>query len=515
MVDELVMERFRLLERLGSGGMGTVYRGFDERLQRNVAVKVVEGQHPERVIREAQAAARLNHPGIVTLYELGEHGGRALLVSELVDGETLAAMHRRGELTDRDVGIFACELCEALAHAHSRGVVHRDVKPDNVIVPGPDGPLAGAKLLDFGIARVSGAPTLTAAGEVVGTLAYMSPEQAEGAPAGPESDVYSLALTVYECLSGENPVGAETPAATARRIGEPVAPLSEARPDLPATFTEALDDCLLADPELRPGAAELADLLAEDLDRLDPGNPVPLPDGAPQPTAAGADMARIAVVLGTGAALVALAGPFGAAGLALVLGALLLPLLAIAPTPGTLLVPLSPLLGYLGATPACAALGAAGPSAAVRAALGAASWLWLAGVGLAIGTGPDLGLGDPAPPGWASDPRTALDSVLAPLVSGRSVLAALTFAVAAAVLGWVLAARHLSIVLLGAMLWAAGLSAALAAAGVDNRPAAASLAVVTAAAAVALEFRARRGWAWLRPAGRIGKPVDGHLASGG
>ena len=128
-VDELVMERFRLLERLGSGGMGTVYRGFDERLQRNVAVKVVESDHPERVIREAQAAARLNHPGIVTLYELGEHDGRALLVSELVDGETLAAMHRRGELTDRDVGTFACDLCDALAHAHSRGVVHRDVKP--------------------------------------------------------------------------------------------------------------------------------------------------------------------------------------------------------------------------------------------------------------------------------------------------------------------------------------------------------------------------------------------------
>ena len=133
-VDELVMERFRLLERIGSGGMGTVYRAFDERLQRQVAVKEVEPPTPTRVLREAQAAARLNHPGIVTLYELGERDGRALLVSELVPGQTLAALRAAGGLCDREVAEIGADLCDALAHAHARGVVHRDLKPENVIV---------------------------------------------------------------------------------------------------------------------------------------------------------------------------------------------------------------------------------------------------------------------------------------------------------------------------------------------------------------------------------------------
>ena len=194
--DELVMDRFRLLERIGSGGMGVVYRAFDERLQRPVAVKEVTAGEPGRVLREAQAAARLNHPGIVTLYELGELSGRALLVSELVPGETLARLREDGSLSDREVGELAADICDALAHAHARGVVHRDVKPDNVIVRDDQGAGRRAKLMDFGVARIAGAPTLTGAGEVVGTLAYMSPEQAEGLVAGPESDVYSLALTL-------------------------------------------------------------------------------------------------------------------------------------------------------------------------------------------------------------------------------------------------------------------------------------------------------------------------------
>lgn len=156
------MERFRLLERIGSGGMGTVYSAFDERLQRLVAVKEVAATEPERVLREAQAAARLNHPAIVTLYELGERAGRAVLVSELVPGLTMSAAHARGELTDRDVGAIGTGLCDALAHAHARGVVHRDIKPENVVIPEDDGGgrRCRAKLMDFGIARIAGAPTL-------------------------------------------------------------------------------------------------------------------------------------------------------------------------------------------------------------------------------------------------------------------------------------------------------------------------------------------------------------------
>src|SRR5215218_11343170 len=216
MVGEVVMDRFRLGERIGSGGMGTVYRAFDERLQRHVAVKEITSSDPERVAREAHAAARLNPPGIVTLYELGSDSGRALLVSEFVDGDTLAELARCGDLSDREVAEFGADVCEALAHAHERGVIHRDVKPQNVIVRVDDGAGRRAKLMDFGIASLLGAPTLTAAGEVVGTLAYMSPEQAEGDPAGPQSDTYALALTLYECWAGENPVRRSTPAQTAR-----------------------------------------------------------------------------------------------------------------------------------------------------------------------------------------------------------------------------------------------------------------------------------------------------------
>ena len=200
--DELLMGRFRVLERIGAGGMGTVYRAFDERLQRQVALKEIPSAEPARVLREAQAAARLNHPGIVTLYELGERDGHALLVSELVPGPTLSRLHQGGRLRDRDVAEIAADLSDALAHAHARGVIHRDVKPQNVIVRDDQGAGQRAKLMDFGIARIAGAPTLTAAGEVVGTLAYMSPEQADGSLAGPESDVYSLALTAFECWSG-------------------------------------------------------------------------------------------------------------------------------------------------------------------------------------------------------------------------------------------------------------------------------------------------------------------------
>ena len=211
--DELLMGRFRVLERIGAGGMGTVYRAFDERLQRQVALKEIPSAEPARVLREAQAAARLNHPGIVTLYELGERDGHALLVSELVPGPTLSRLHEGGRLHDRDVAEIAADLSDALAHAHARSVIHRDVKPQNVIVRDDQGAGQRAKLMDFGIARIAGAPTLTAAGEVVGTLAYMSPEQADGSLAGPESDVYSLASDGVRVLVRGEPGGGGEPGA--------------------------------------------------------------------------------------------------------------------------------------------------------------------------------------------------------------------------------------------------------------------------------------------------------------
>ncbi len=236
-----------------------MYRGWDEKLQRPVAVKVIDNDNGgARVLREAQASARLAHPNIVTLYELAHEGSRAFLVTELVEGETLRRLSRAGMLTDRDVASIGADSAEALAHAHAQGVVHRDVKPENVLVTDKGG---RAKLVDFGIARIVDEQTMTASGDVLGTLAYMAPEQADGHRPGPESDVYSLALTLYEAWSGEHPLLHGSAAATARAIGEPIDSLAEERPDLPATLTEAVDAALEPAPEFRPEAAELADEL--------------------------------------------------------------------------------------------------------------------------------------------------------------------------------------------------------------------------------------------------------------
>ncbi len=264
-----MLNRFLIERRIGSGGFGVVYEAWDGRLERPVAVKAIEqrGEAGRRVLREAQAAARLNHPGIVTLYELGEEDGNALLVTELVEGSTLSRLSHEDELSDREIGEIGADLCEALDHAHSRGVVHRDVKPQNVQVTEHDGE-PHAKLMDFGIAQLADGASLTAAGDVVGTLAYMSPEQAEGRPAGPEADVYSLALTLYECWSGENPHRRASPAATARAIGGRTRPLRRLRPDLPRQLSDTIDACLAARPPHRPSLEELGTAIEDSLELL-------------------------------------------------------------------------------------------------------------------------------------------------------------------------------------------------------------------------------------------------------
>ena len=267
MVGSLVLNRFLIERRIGSGGFGVVYEAWDGRLERPVAVKAIEqrGEAGRRVLREAQAAARLNHPGIVTLYEMGEEDGNALLVTELVEGSTLARLAHAGELSDREIGEIGADLCEALDHAHSRGVVHRDIKPQNVqVVDGEP----RAKLMDFGIARLADEAGLTATGDVVGTLAYMSPEQAEGRPAGPEADVYSLALVLYECWSGENPHRRSSPAATARAIGARTRPLRRLRPDLPREISDEIDACLAPRPNHRPSLEQLGTAIEDSLDLL-------------------------------------------------------------------------------------------------------------------------------------------------------------------------------------------------------------------------------------------------------
>ena len=265
-----MLGRYRLGARLGSGGFGTVYAAVDERLDRDVAVKVIPtgGAAPERASREALAAARLDHPGIVAVFDAGEDDEARYLVSELVRGRTMDRLQADGELSDRDVLRLGLALSDALAHAHGRGVIHRDVKPQNVIVPDrPRSARSAAKLTDFGVAHLAGDVPLTRTGDVVGTLAYMAPEQADGQRADARADLYSLALVLYEGLAGVNPVRGGSPAATARKLGTVLPPLSRKRKDLPAELCAALDRALSPRPEDRGTLDELADELAAALTR--------------------------------------------------------------------------------------------------------------------------------------------------------------------------------------------------------------------------------------------------------
>jgi hypothetical protein len=254
----IVLGRYRLRRRLGTGGFATVWLAHDERLDREVAVKILprQGVNGGRFEREARAAARLAHPGIVTLYEAAVDDEGAYLVSELVYGTTLDALLAAGRLSDRDVVRIGIALCDALSHAHAHDVVHRDVKPSNVLVPErPTTSAQFARLTDFGVARVLGGDSLTRPGDVIGTAAYMAPEQAQGLPAGAAADLFSLALVLYEALSGVNPV--RRTAASARRAGMHLPPLRRQRRDLPRELGRAIDLALRPRPGERGTLDEL------------------------------------------------------------------------------------------------------------------------------------------------------------------------------------------------------------------------------------------------------------------
>ena len=241
-----------------------MWRARDERLDREVAIKILPR---ERVIggrfeREARAAARLAHPGIVTLYEAAVDEEGAYLVSELVRGTTLDRLLAEGRLSDRDVVHIGVALCDALAHAHANGVIHRDVKPSNVLIPKrPTSPAGLARLTDFGVARVLGGDSLTLTGDVVGTAAYMAPEQAQGLPAGAPADLFSLALVLYEALTGVNPVRTETVPQSGRRLGTHLPPLRRQRRDLPRDLGRAIDLALRPRPSERGRLDELRSAL--------------------------------------------------------------------------------------------------------------------------------------------------------------------------------------------------------------------------------------------------------------
>lgn len=278
---QVVLGRYRLGPRLGAGGMGVVYRARDEHLERDVAVKRIAIEHdPDgRGEREALAAARLSHAGIVALYESGRDEDAVYLVSELVDGPTLAALLRDGELSDRDVLRIGATLCGALTHAHARGVIHRDVKPSNIICPGLEEGLATAKLTDFGIARMADHDVLTRTGDIIGTLAYMAPEQARGEKISGAADAYALGVVLYEALAGVNPVRAGNPAATARRVGMRLPPLGRVRRDLPSELCRAVDSAVAVDPAARAGLGALRRALEDAVEAVD-DVPGPVTGGA-------------------------------------------------------------------------------------------------------------------------------------------------------------------------------------------------------------------------------------------
>ncbi|MEA2182164.1 MAG: eukaryotic-like serine/threonine-protein kinase [Solirubrobacteraceae bacterium] len=268
---EIVLARYQLRRRLGAGGMGVVYLAWDERLEREVAVKRIAAQHdPEgRGEREALAAARLSHPGIVALYESGRDDDAVYLVSEIVRGHTLAELLRDGELSDRDAVRIGAALCGALEHAHARGVIHRDVKPSNILCP-DDPEVAGsvAKLADFGIARMADHDVLTRTGDIMGTLAYMAPEQARGERIDGAADVYALGVVLYEALAGANPIRAGNPAATARRVGMRLPALQRARRDLPGGLCRSIDAAVQPEPEARAGLVTLRAALSDAIERV-------------------------------------------------------------------------------------------------------------------------------------------------------------------------------------------------------------------------------------------------------
>ncbi|MFG1996804.1 serine/threonine-protein kinase [Actinoplanes sp. NPDC048988] len=264
-----IAERYRLVEKLGSGGMSEVWRGFDETLGRSVAVKVLSSKLAEdqsfrdRLRQEALAAARLCHPHITGVYDFGESALHdrvtvPFVVMELNDGESVAArIARQGPLTWRDAVGLAVEVASALATAHARGVVHRDVTPANVMLTG-----AGAKVVDFGISAIVGQRDAAPDGSLLGTPAYLAPERLGGSQVSASADVYALGLLLYRALTGRLPWPAETTADALRAHlyadPEPLPTL----PGMPPAVADLCMRCLTKSPEERPGAAEVAHALA-------------------------------------------------------------------------------------------------------------------------------------------------------------------------------------------------------------------------------------------------------------
>lgn len=277
----LIAGRYRLAESIGRGGMGEVWRAYDETLARHVAVKLLLPQDSDptatsRFRLEAQTAARIDHPNVVGVRDFGEYDNRLFLVMELVEGPSLATtLTRSGALPAERVARIAAQAAAGLAAAHRQGIVHRDIKPGNLLLDS-DGTL---KIGDFGIARFMDDPgaALTATGQIVGTSLYLAPERALGKTAGPASDVYALGCVLYQLLTGRPPFQADTAVAILHQHldAAPVPPRELGVPGLPPAFESYLLGLLAKEPEHRPAAQQAADWFA---DGAWQGRPEPLPD---------------------------------------------------------------------------------------------------------------------------------------------------------------------------------------------------------------------------------------------
>jgi eukaryotic-like serine/threonine-protein kinase len=281
LINTLFDGRYRILRKLGSGGMANVYLAEDEDLGRRVAIKILSDRYAsddnfnERFRREAKSAASLSHPNIVPIYDRGEADGLPYIAMEVIEGRTLKELvMTRGPLPIAQAVEYAKHILGALRFAHRHGIIHRDIKPHNVLLGAED----RVKVTDFGIAR-AGASQMTEVGSIMGTAQYLSPEQARGAPVAAPSDLYSAGVVLYEMLTGKTPFNGDTPIEIAmKHLNEAPRPPSELRSEIPAELDLIVLRALAKDPHDRYQSAEE---FSEDLDRLEAGIPV-----APETTAA-------------------------------------------------------------------------------------------------------------------------------------------------------------------------------------------------------------------------------------
>jgi serine/threonine-protein kinase len=262
----MTIGRYEILDEIGQGAMGTVYRARDPMIERVVAIKTVsiallqqEGTDAEaRFLREAQSAGRLSHPNIVTIYDVGEADGLAYIAMEYLSGKTLRDIMNQGPMPLDLVFDTITQMAEALAFAHEHGVIHRDIKPANVVITRQRGRI---KLTDFGIAHLVNS-NHTQTGQMLGSPRYMSPEQAMGRTVDGRSDIFSLGAVLYEMLTGQYAFDGESlPSIIYRVISETPVPVEVIRPKIPAEFTSLLARMLSKEPQDRPDASELVNAL--------------------------------------------------------------------------------------------------------------------------------------------------------------------------------------------------------------------------------------------------------------